>query len=473
MRLVAAAALAFLLYYPIRTEALVGEPVMVNRVGKVWLYVPEGSAQPAHVALFVSGDGGWNEGVDLMARELTTMNTLVVGIDIVHYRFRMNRRGQPCTYTSADFEGLSQFIQRRQHFSKYQLPVLIGYSSGATLVYATLVQAPPNTFAGAISLGFCPDLHIDKPLCRAEALTWQQPTKRGVYTLLPATDLQSQWIVIQGIDDKVCNDSATEAYAKQIPHGRVISLPRVGHGFHVTRRWLPEFQAAFSSLFPAPPQNTANPSVVQVTADVKNLPLVELPVRNSSGDKLVLVISGDGGWASIDRQIANYLVEHGIPVVGLNSLQYFWTRRTPDGAAKDLARVIRHYLLAWKKNEVILVGYSLGADVLPFMAARLPPDLLGKVQLIALLGPGDTADFEFHLADWFSRSSHSGDRPTLPEVQKLKGNKILCFYGTKERVSLCKDVHQDLMQSIPLQGGHHFGDDYKTIAERIYKAAAS
>ena len=32
------------------------------------------------------------------------------------------------------------------HFPKYITPILVGYSSGATLAYATLVQAPVGTF---------------------------------------------------------------------------------------------------------------------------------------------------------------------------------------------------------------------------------------------------------------------------------------------------------------------------------------
>ena len=40
-------------------------------------------------------------------------------------------------------------------------------------------------------------------------------------------------------------------------------------------------------------------------------------------------------------------------------------------------------------DKVVLIGYSLGADVLPFMASRLKPDLVNRVVLIALLGIRD------------------------------------------------------------------------------------
>ena len=99
-----------------------------------------------------------------------------------------------------------------------------------------------------------------------------------------------------------------------------------------------------------------------------DLPLLELPEPGSTGDTLAIIVSGDGGWAGLDRDVASQLAERGFPVVGLNTLQYFWTPRTPDGAAADLARILRTYLAAWKRKDALLIGYSLGAEVLPYYA---------------------------------------------------------------------------------------------------------
>ena len=54
--------------------------------------------------------------------------------------------------------------------------VLVGYSSGASLAYAAIAAAPPETFAGAISLGFCPDIEIRVEPCRTRGLV---PTKKA------------------------------------------------------------------------------------------------------------------------------------------------------------------------------------------------------------------------------------------------------------------------------------------------------
>ncbi len=125
-----------------------------GRFGKIALYHP--SAHPAHVVLFVSGDGGWNLGVVDMARELAALDALVVGVDITYYLKQLESSPERCAYPAADFELLSKYVQKKIGFPQYITPVLIGYSSGATLVYAAIVQAPSNTFQGAISLGFCP-----------------------------------------------------------------------------------------------------------------------------------------------------------------------------------------------------------------------------------------------------------------------------------------------------------------------------
>ena len=440
------------------------ETVAFGSFGHVTLY--RQSPKPSQVVLFVSGDGGWNLGVIDMARALSSLDALVVGIDITSYLKGLAGSADRCSYCAADFESLSKFVQRKLDFPRYVQPFLVGYSSGATLVYATLVQAPPNTFVGAISLGFCPDLPLTKPLCRGNGLEWQPGPKGRGYMFQPATNLQQPWIAFQGTIDKVCDALATEAYAKQVKNGQIVLLPEVGHGFSVQRNWMPQFKETFTRL--AGPKKAEKPTSVAALTD---LPLVEVSASGPVSDLMAVIISGDGGWSGIDRQIGDVLAGKGIPVVGLNSLAYFWTKRTPDGSARDLERILGHYLKFWKKEKAILIGYSLGADVLPFMASRLPKELLSHVSLIALLGPGRQVDFEFHLTDWLGSASHGKTYPIRPEVRKLKGMRLLCLYGEEEMDSLCRDLEPALAKVVAMRGAHHFGGNYDAIAEAILRQA--
>lgn len=223
------------------------ETTSFGRFGQVYLY--RAVEHPSHVALLVSGDGGWKLGVVGMAQQLSTLDTLVVGIDIRRYLKSLESSQDSCSYPTGDFEELSRFVQDELGYSDYVRPLLVGYSSGATLVYATLIQAPPGTFSGAISLGFCPDLPLTKTMCEGNGLQWAtQPNHKGVI-FLPSNNLTSPWIVMQGTTDQVCDPAATQTYVRQVSQSELVLLPKVGHGYAVKRNWWPQFRSAFSQIF--------------------------------------------------------------------------------------------------------------------------------------------------------------------------------------------------------------------------------
>ncbi len=196
---------------------------------------------------------------------------------------------------------------------------------------------------------------------------------------------------------------------------------------------------------------------------------MEVPASRPQGDLLGVIYSGDGGWAGLDREVARALSAQGIPVVGVDSLRYFWTARTPEGGAGDLARLLRHYLSAWKREKVLLVGYSFGADALPFLASRLPADLAERVRLLALIGPSHDASLEIHVAEWLGGGK--GEYRLLPELKKLAGRPLLCLYGQKDGDSLCPDLPKGQGQAAQLPGGHHFGGDYESVARLLLASA--
>ena len=207
-----------------------------------------------------------------------------------------------------------------------------------------------------------------------------------------------------------------------------------------------------------------------VDASVHGLPLTEVPARRA-GDALAVFLTGDGGFAELDKQIAHVLADSGIAVVALDTRAYLWQRRTPEETARDVARVARHYAAAWHRDRIILAGYSHGADILPFVADRLPPDVASRVSLLAMLGLGTGASFQFHFADLLRDVRRKTDLPILPELEKLRGHSMLCIYGTDEDDSACRDADSTLIARRPLPGDHHFDRAYAAIAGIIAAAA--
>jgi len=196
------------------------------------------------------------------------------------------------------------------------------------------------------------------------------------------------------------------------------------------------------------------------------IPITELPAA-AAGDTLAVIYSGDGGWRDLDKQIGELLVREGIPVVGIDCLRYFWRARHPKGLARDLRRILTHYGAVWGTHRVLLVGYSFGADVLPFIVNRLPPEARHEVVQISLLGLGSRASFEFHVTDWLRTKPRPGDLPVLPEAAKLDQERVQCFYGSDEEDSLCPELGRRGAEVVGTTGGHHFDGDYAALARRI------
>jgi type IV secretory pathway VirJ component len=204
--------------------------------------------------------------------------------------------------------------------------------------------------------------------------------------------------------------------------------------------------------------------------DVRDLQLIEMQAANKSNSTFAIFLSGDGGWATLDRNVSNELVAHGISVVALNTRTYLWRKRSADQAGSDMIRIIRHYMDAWSKQRVAIVGYSRGADIAPFMVSRLPEDLKGRVSIVAMLALSNTTNFQFHFVDIFSETHRPSDVKTLPEVERLRGMNLLCVYGADEKDSGCRDAPVGLMKEVVRNGGHHFDSDYKAIGDIVLGA---
>jgi type IV secretory pathway VirJ component len=208
-------------------------------------------------------------------------------------------------------------------------------------------------------------------------------------------------------------------------------------------------------------------------SQVKDLPLVEL--RSSGQSKMLAVfLSGDGGWADIDRQIGQTLSERGVDVIGLDDRAYLRSgTRGPDGTAQDVARASAFYMQRWGDERLLLLGYSRGANFLPFVANRMPPALSARLALIAMLGLQEHASFKYRFSDLWATRSRASDTPILPELERLRGTNMLCVYGKDEDESLCRGIDSTLVHPVMRPGKHHFDGDYRALTTLILSRLGS
>lgn len=358
-----------------------------GRFGSVAIY--RSARTPSGLVFIFSDDYGWNAQLDGVARALAGLGATVVGIDLPSYRRALAASGDGCHYLISEVEDLSKRLEREFGFVGYQSPVLAGIGEGGTLVYAALAQSPAATVAGAVSVDPAPSLNTSVPLCAGAP---SQPAPSGGFRYGAQAHLPGWWEVSP--PDAVPSTLLALATAKPgggSPTDRLLALLRA----RLARTQTSESQA------------------------LAELPLVELPAGRP-GSAMAVVFSGDGGWRDLDKTIGDSLARDGMPVVGIDSLRYFWRAKTPDEVAGDLARIMRRYTGTWSTPKVVLIGYSFGAGVLPFAYNRLPADIRAEVVQISLLGLEPRAAFEFKVAGWLGAEPAAEAPAVLPELTESR-----------------------------------------------------
>ncbi|RQO69980.1 virulence factor [Pedobacter sp. KBW06] len=447
--------------------------VSYGKFGKITVYHPENT--PTSVVLFVSGDGGWKDAVVLMAKNMAAEGALVLGIDARHYGYYLSKASAACLYPAADFEELSLSVQKKYKLINYHKPVLMGYSYGAVLIYGTLVQAPPDTFRGAIALGFSPDINLKKPLCRGNGLTLHVLKKGFSYYLESTKSLTAPFIVLNGEKDLTCPFDASAAFLKGMPMTELIPLPKVGHGFLNQADWQPELKTAFQKILAAPTFSEQKSMEHKAMADKQlkpytgNLPLILIPAAKKSSLPMVFMISGDGGWTGFDQSLAEALAAKGLAVLGLDAQKYFWNAKTPENSSLEIAKAVQHYKEELGKESFILAGYSFGASIVPFVANRLSAELKDDLKAVISLSPDVTADFEIHLIDLLNFGSSKNKYDVIAEIKKIKTADQVSIFGTGEGNSIKNKFIKNGLKVLTIAGDHHFNKDYATIATAFLK----
>ncbi|MFM0740594.1 virulence factor family protein [Paraburkholderia xenovorans] len=381
-----------------------------GRYGDVAVTQPVGPLR-GFVVLY-SQDSGWSAADQQSADALAKSGAMVVGVDTARYAANLTQKKEACHKLVGDAEALSHQLERQAQSSRYFAPIVAGTGQGATLAMHVLEQAPSNTIAGAVSVDAQRDLDPRFQPC--------PPDPTVIRDKVP------------GFVEKATTGNAdrTRLVALITPHLQSVSMR---------------------------------------DDDVSDLPLIELPAAHPNG-LMAIVISGDGGWRDLDKTIAQALQKDGVSVVGWDSLRYFWSEKPPAQTSRDLARVMQTYGARWHAEHIALIGYSFGADVMPFAYNRLPDALRAKVSLIALLGFAPDADFQIRVGGWLGLPASDKALKVQPELSRVPPAIVQCFYGENEKDTLCPSLTRTGVDVIRTGGDHHFGGDYNSLEQRILSA---
>ena len=218
---------------------------------------------------------------------------------------------------------------------------------------------------------------------------------------------------------------------------------------------------------------------------------VVLPVARHSiapppgkGDVMAIIVSGDGGWADLDRRLGIAFIDRGIPVLGINSFKYYWRERNPVDTARELDALMTKYLGVWGKQRIWLIGFSFGADVLPTIVDKLSDANRARITQMVLLSPSREVTFEIELEGYMIKQGWLKEQlknilqrinpipsyDPLPPLRALAGTPpVVCYYGLDDAAdSLCDQSGLPAWVKVyAKKGGHHFDEGYQRLTQQM------
>lgn len=192
-----------------------------------------------------------------------------------------------------------------------------------------------------------------------------------------------------------------------------------------------------------------------------------LSVNNSanSSKPLIFYISGDGGFNKFSTSFIQTLNKEGFAVIGLDAKKYFWDKKDPADAGKAIESAINQYNQQWKRTNIILIGYSFGADVAPFILTRFSTALYARVSHLVLLSPSLRTDFEIHVLQMLGWGKDAGE--SVPaEINKIT-RPVLIITGDDEKEFPFTSLTLKNKEVVKLPGGHHYDGDVEGLCHEI------
>jgi type IV secretory pathway VirJ component len=207
-------------------------------------------------------------------------------------------------------------------------------------------------------------------------------------------------------------------------------------------------------------------STLAFTVAAQNLPMKEWEA-SAHTKPLVFYISGDGGLNRFSNELCTAINKEGFDVDAMDSKSYFWSQKTPARTAEDISDFLSKKIARRPNQQIVLIGYSFGADVLPFVLNRLPKNIADKIKVSFLMASSGSTDFVIHIADLFGSGRRRG-MDVLSEVNKISNQKIVILNSSDDKqLDPGKITIKHITEVLP--GGHHFDGDIDEIVKAIVK----
>lgn len=157
------------------------------------------------------------------------------------------------------------------------------------------------------------------------------------------------------------------------------------------------------------------------------------PPKPPAPKPLALVLSGEGGWRAFDDLVAGWLAGAGYWTGGFDAKAYF---SDPQDDRQAFVKDLRAYAAQLEKaassppgSPLLLVGFSFGADLAPWIAGAGGWER-GRIAAIVMLGPDEVGSTQFRWTEMLGLSQptdHVFD--TAEALRSAAGTPMLFIHG--------------------------------------------
>lgn len=396
----------------------------VGKFGEVEIYAQR--AEPKLAVFILHDDANWTAEAAEIGESVASDKNLAVIVNLRKYADSRTKQAF-CSGITGDLDELNKSLQKSLGY-KHPVPaILLGKALGLNVAEVALSQSASETFAGFMAVRSCGE------------------EKKSSYCSV-ARHLDS------GAIQPPFSCAGANRTTASVATEQVISAHRALQ----RKSWVASIKDRMYSLASLPSGDEHD----------KDVSIVEVVPAKVTSEHLVVLYSGDGGWATFVQKLSAQFASKGVPVLGINSLKYFWNKKSPEEAAQDLEKLLAEYTEKYHSKYIHLIGFSYGADVVPFIVSRLPAARQQQIDRLTLLSIGKLAEFEVHVKNWVSDEQFGVE--ILPELRKLKLARMDCIFGEEEAAdSVCADLQDHAMKVEKLPGGHFLNWDTEGVFHRI------
>lgn len=362
--------------------------------------------------ILISEAHGWDAAAEEVARDIASEKNVVIGIDRSQFNPRKKLSAEDLPVFVTELGKVAKSVQQIFNETKFRHSVVIILKDDVGISAQLGSRLADEIFGSVSSIQGCFD---PKPI-----LNSLSNINKKIFLYSDAHDNCGTWDIWSRSEN---------VSLKKITNLEENSIKFSNWPIEIKNIWRQTEREPSSIL------ESSNFSVV---SPLRKLPLILVEPSEIKTDYFVVLYSGDGGWAGFTQGLAAEYKNHGIPVVGLNTLFYFWKPQSPKSAAADLSEIADYFSNQWKLKKFRLVGFSFGAEVLPAIFNQLSRQQKKSVSELVMIAPGKNVKFEFTIKDWLQNADTG--RPISDDLREVKNLKLRCIYGEEDRPGVCEKL---------------------------------